>query len=628
MGRWLKFMMNKKLKKSFVFSLIIVLLLSYSVHSQNLDIFKRLIGAPKISNFPLITGDMLIHDNFIFIADNAAGLIYKYSLPNLEFIDKFSALPDLLRKEEVNAIDLAKYQFYFGAVNPFDLKLRSAAKNSIYIKDLKNPTKIRELTLDGKLINILNENIEFRANNIPSSISKQISQKFYNDVTNFAEKLFYDGANLYIYNHQFDKIKIYPNLNDAIEMTPAELFNKYPELLALKLYFERDDFYIGFDNNAYTIKNNEISKYPATTSLVFSSDVNNEPNKFIGIDKNGNYYFWSALELDWYDFAADDININVIKVFDKNLKLIKLLKNDLWSKLSERYNYSRKYIDDEGNIYFVFYNTIEKYRFDGTYISTVLTQENNIAPGAVYITSQYIFVADKNNGGIAVLNNTDNQNYFMIPVTDNKFTVISHDIHKDKIVAAMTNFSATRKYKISVIAQVDEGKYRFDDIHFPQNYIDNIRISKNGRLVAFVEYEEKNMKRLRITDIHGMNKYLLYSTTAKISNIEWINDNNLVFLEDNCRIVLVDAVNNKSRRIFENRGDNISLIYPVSENEIYICADTELVNLSKIQRQSSQQSAAADTGYSINLLFNVLFYELFCLDNYIPSNLIYLPNST
>ena len=560
-------------------------------------IMKQVFLYSDKTDFPIIPGTPVNEGKYIYIPDNASGFIYKYNVETLEVIEKFSAFPDALKPLSISKKDAALYSFYFGCVSAFNISIFFSETNNLLIFDAYNSNKVRELDSAGNLLNVIK---------LPGKITrKKITQtpalkKFYSQfryrLMQIPDRFFFTGDHLalcnisenkvisYSTNDNFNKMSEY-SIEDFIALNKAKKINSD----LLKKYFTSTSkkLFPGCDNELYAVDN--TGAHPANDQLKRPlNDFNYETNSFIGVDKDKNEYYWSTLETDLYISNSITKIMPIVKVFDTKGKIIRILKNELWNEQPERYGMSEKTIDPAGNIYFTFYDSVEKFRFDGEFDNYIITGEESIFPAKIFVSEEYIFIYDRLSSSITIIKNVSDPDWFRVPLTDDNFFVTSFDISGGKIFySGYSMNNDAKKHRISLVIPIGEDSYRTENIYLPLKPVDTLRVSPSGILTLFVEHHDK-LNRIRIIDQSGLKEYIAYSTKSEINDIVWINDNEIIVLEDSQKIMLVNAVNLKWKMIYRStaRQKIMSLFKSNRKSEFYLSTDktiaiTSLKNLPK-----------------------------------------------
>ncbi|MBP7653372.1 hypothetical protein KA977_08110 [Candidatus Dependentiae bacterium] len=535
-------------------------------------------SASELKNdYPVLPAEPVNSEKFVFIADNASGLIYKYD-NDAVLIDKFPYAPDLIKQLDVSFSDYSAHKYYFKESQPFNILVTLSGNNTLLVKDDKFQDKVRELDFSGNLLNFYPiSNTQFKKKYLPTTVLQKLKEKYSPDIMSRIEKIYYDGTNLYLSGGKTDIIRIYnPGFSNYTDLFAADLIKQFNISPKIKEYLESPMLYLGYDNELYSIKQGIVKKQYGQDKTELS-DINSEDLKFIGVDKDGAKFYWSSLETDLFDNSNPENFVPVIKMFSKTGVLEKIIKNDLWTQYYEKYNTAKKHCDYDGNIYFLTYYTIEKFRIDGTFISEIVSSNDNIIPELIYIHQKYIFVYDKHASEIFIFHNNNFNNFFKYPVTDNNFYISSFDYFQENLYCAgfLKHTKLAKKYKISSVI-IRGGGYRIDDIYFSSYPIEKIKVSPSGNLIALTETIDKSTRRIKIVDINGLNSYILYSTKNSLSNIFWIDGNTLCFLEDNKNIIISSSIKNKNKVIYSVKNKIIKSIYPISETQIYMLTDSEI----------------------------------------------------
>ncbi|HPN31483.1 MAG TPA: hypothetical protein PKY81_11030 [bacterium] len=581
-----------KLINFFISILLLIISLNSNIYSnqriiekhystQEFKLAAKIQGRSEeiLNEYPILPSEPVAVQEFVFIADNASGLIYKYGISNgnIELLDKFPYAPDSIKQLETSFSDYSELRTYFKESKPFAICLSVSNNNTLLTKDEKFADKIRELDLSGNLLAFYEtEQFRFKKNSVPPIFIQKLKEKYYPDIMNRIEKIYYDGSNLFLSAGKNEFVRVYSNFKDYDDVLFSDISGKYNAAPSLREYLESPSLYLGNDNELYSIKQGVARKYQGSDNFELK-DVNSEDLKFIGADKDGFRYYWSALEPDFFDPSNAENFIPVIKVFSKSGSIERIVKNDMWTKHYEKYNMSKKYCDYEGNIFFLTDCGVEKFRFDGTFHAEIISAESGITPELIFAAKKFLFVYDKFTGSIYVFENNDSKDFFKFPITDNNFFITSFDKAGDNLYCAgfLKQTRLAKKNKISAIT-VKNGGYRTDDIFYSQNNIEKIKVSPSGNLIAIVETADKTARRIRIADSNGLNSYIVFSTKNNLTNIFWIDGTTLCFLENNKNVILCSSLKNKSKIIFSEKTAFIKSIYPASEKEIFAVIDKEL----------------------------------------------------
>ncbi len=114
------------------------------IQQQSYPLIATIRLCQESTEFPVVSGAAASNEDYIFAADNATGMIYKYQPETLKLIDKFSAFPDALKPISANKRDAAVFKFYYKEETPFNIALEFSQDNTLFVYNKKKPEKIRQ----------------------------------------------------------------------------------------------------------------------------------------------------------------------------------------------------------------------------------------------------------------------------------------------------------------------------------------------------------------------------------------------------------------------------------------------------------------------------------------------------